>query len=217
MTEPTPAATLTAIARRAARIRADAAWLAQVTARTELTAPAVPPQPAQDTPGPGAAGTETTHGSSGRETGADGLGHACGNCEGVDPGSCIANPSIAPDLAGMLGDRIAERIALHRNGPASDGRGWYRDEADHTECLALADAVMAVVEPEIAEWRWTVEYFDAQSKRRQDHADRAEAALQRALALHTDDGTGHCGTCRMTEHPCATRRALANTPKENTR
>ncbi|GFH34324.1 hypothetical protein SCWH03_05380 [Streptomyces pacificus] len=46
-------------------------------------------------------------------------------------------------------DQITEAVGLHRNGPASDGRGWYRSDQDQAECRALADAVLRV--PAIAE------------------------------------------------------------------
>lgn len=46
-----------------------------------------------------------------------------------------------------LREVAAEAEALRRNGPASDGRGWYRTEADRVECFAVADAVLAAVLP----------------------------------------------------------------------
>lgn len=46
---------------------------------------------------------------------------------------------------GDLRDRIAEALALKLNGPASDGRGWYRTAAERIDCLAQADAVMAAL------------------------------------------------------------------------
>src|ERR1700749_172453 len=41
-----------------------------------------------------------------------------------------------------LRDRIAETIALSLNGPASDGRGWYRTEADRIDCYTRAEALL---------------------------------------------------------------------------
>jgi hypothetical protein len=46
-----------------------------------------------------------------------------------------------------LREVAAEAEALRRNGPASDGRGWYRTAADRVECFAIADAVLAAVLP----------------------------------------------------------------------
>jgi hypothetical protein len=37
-----------------------------------------------------------------------------------------------------LREVAAEAEGLRRNGPASDGRGWYRTEADRMECFAIA-------------------------------------------------------------------------------
>jgi hypothetical protein len=42
-------------------------------------------------------------------------------------------------------DEIAEALALHLNGPASDGQGWYRTDEQRDECYAQADLVMAVL------------------------------------------------------------------------
>ncbi|NUP35973.1 MAG: hypothetical protein HOY76_02855 [Streptomyces sp.] len=44
-----------------------------------------------------------------------------------------------------LRQRIAEVMALRHNGPASDGRGWFRDEEQRQALLAVADAVLAVL------------------------------------------------------------------------
>jgi hypothetical protein len=41
-----------------------------------------------------------------------------------------------------LRDRLAETIALSLNGPASDGRGWYRTDADRIDCYSRADALL---------------------------------------------------------------------------
>lgn len=48
-------------------------------------------------------------------------------------------------------DRLAEALGLRRNGPASDGRGWFRDEQQRQECLADADALLPVVDAIAAE------------------------------------------------------------------
>lgn len=39
-------------------------------------------------------------------------------------------------------DHLAEALALQMNGPASDGRGWYRTEVQREDCYARADAIM---------------------------------------------------------------------------
>lgn len=39
-------------------------------------------------------------------------------------------------------DEIADALALHLNGPASDGRGWYRTDEQRTQCYAQADTVI---------------------------------------------------------------------------
>ncbi len=49
---------------------------------------------------------------------------------------------------GPLRDLIALNEAARRNGPASDGQGWYRTEADRDDCYAVADAVLALGETE---------------------------------------------------------------------
>lgn len=51
-----------------------------------------------------------------------------------------------------LRDLIAENEGKRRNGPASDGRGWYRNEADQAECYAIADAVVALFHEVADEW-----------------------------------------------------------------
>jgi hypothetical protein len=42
-------------------------------------------------------------------------------------------------------DEIAEALALHLNGPASDGRGWYRTDEQRAQCYEQADAVLAAL------------------------------------------------------------------------
>lgn len=39
---------------------------------------------------------------------------------------------------------IAEEYGKRRNGPASDGRGWFRDEEDQAECTSVAEMVVAM-------------------------------------------------------------------------
>ncbi|MFC5802771.1 hypothetical protein [Streptomyces formicae] len=85
-------------------------------------------------------------------------------------------------------EQIAEAIALHRNGSASDGRGWYRNDDDHADSLALADAVLRV--PAIAGLQQLAAERDMLGRetdrlRRdwtamRDRAERAEAALSEA-------------------------------------
>ncbi|MFD6565469.1 hypothetical protein [Micromonospora profundi] len=41
-----------------------------------------------------------------------------------------------------LRDLLAETEGKRRNGPASDGRGWFRTEADRDDCYAVADAML---------------------------------------------------------------------------
>jgi len=41
-----------------------------------------------------------------------------------------------------LRQRIALAVGAHRNGLASDGQGWFRDDADMAECYALAEALL---------------------------------------------------------------------------
>lgn len=47
-----------------------------------------------------------------------------------------------------LRQHIALAIGAHRNGQASDGQGWFRDDADMAECYALADALLPVMQVE---------------------------------------------------------------------
>ncbi|MFK0182095.1 hypothetical protein ACIQVR_39795 [Streptomyces xanthochromogenes] len=44
-----------------------------------------------------------------------------------------------------LRDEIAETLGAHRNGPASDGRGWFRTDEQRAELYAEADAILAAV------------------------------------------------------------------------
>lgn len=65
-----------------------------------------------------------------------------------------------------LRQRIAEVMALRHNGPASDGRGWFRDEEQRQALLADADAVLAVLP---------------------DPTDRAAVLLEAAEAVQSSD------------------------------
>lgn len=49
----------------------------------------------------------------------------------------------------QLRDRLAEDAALRLNGPANDGRGWYRNDTERTQCYAQADAVLAVIQHDL--------------------------------------------------------------------
>ena len=42
-----------------------------------------------------------------------------------------------------LRDEIAAAIGAHRNGPASDGQGWYRNDQQRAEIYAETDAILA--------------------------------------------------------------------------
>lgn len=50
-----------------------------------------------------------------------------------------------------LRQRLALAVGAHRNGLASDGQGWFRDEADETECYTLAAALLPLVAAERAD------------------------------------------------------------------
>lgn len=64
-----------------------------------------------------------------------------------------------------LRNKITEALALHRNGPASDGRGWYRDATQEREFQNQADAVMGVVEGEQKHARADALYWAARQLR----------------------------------------------------
>ena len=51
-------------------------------------------------------------------------------------------------MTSPLRDLIALNEGARRNGSASDGKGWYRNEADREDCYAVADAVVALGEAE---------------------------------------------------------------------
>jgi hypothetical protein len=71
-----------------------------------------------------------------------------------------------------LRNLLAETEGLRRNGPASDGRGWFRTKADRNECYAVADSLLPHFR---AEWeygvRWNPDEPDAVHEcDDQDHA-----------------------------------------------
>jgi hypothetical protein len=47
-----------------------------------------------------------------------------------------------PRTAGRV---LAERIAAQRNGPASDGRGWFRDDAQHQEITGIVSDLLGAL------------------------------------------------------------------------
>lgn len=49
---------------------------------------------------------------------------------------------MAADPRDALQDLLAENEGARRNGRASDGRGWYRTDAEREECYAIADTVL---------------------------------------------------------------------------
>lgn len=133
-------------------------------------------------------------------------------CSGTD-GFCDVHDfhRHAPTPDGLR-DRYAEAIGLHRNGPASDGLGWYRNDEDLAECLAIADAVLAVRDEELLRLRAETATADqiradvqrdrdrlaATAQRRRRLAERWENALRTALN-ESSDGAGadtarHCGS-----------------------
>lgn len=62
---------------------------------------------------------------------------------------------MSPDPRETLRDLIAENEGKRRNGAASDGRGWFRSDADRMECFAVADAVMELF-PEAGVEDWLI-------------------------------------------------------------
>jgi hypothetical protein len=64
-----------------------------------------------------------------------------------------ATPVHAEPPVDGLRQRIALAVGAHRNGPASDGLGWFRDETDEHACYALADAVLPLFAAEHAAGR----------------------------------------------------------------
>lgn len=71
-----------------------------------------------------------------------------------------------------LRNLLAEAEGARRNGVADDGRGWYRTEADRTDCYAVADSLLPLFR---ASWeygvRWNPDSPDAVHEcDDQDHA-----------------------------------------------
>lgn len=58
-----------------------------------------------------------------------------------------------------LRNLLAETEGLRRDGPASDGRGWYRTQADRTGCYAVADSLLPLFR---ASWEYGVRWDPAQ-------------------------------------------------------
>lgn len=98
-----------------------------------------------------------------------------------------------------LRDRYAEAIALSLNGPASDGRGWYRTVADRIDCYARADAILAVRDEELERLRAerdaklrtkalgrSLTEMEGFAQRETARADKAEAAIERVRAAWSD-------------------------------
>jgi hypothetical protein len=77
-----------------------------------------------------------------------------------------------------LADRIADALGAHRNGTASDGRGWFRTTEERAELHDVAAAVMAVVQPEL-------DARDAEIARLTAERDQARADLN-ATARNRD-------------------------------
>jgi hypothetical protein len=102
----------------------------------------------------------------------------------------------APDLR----DRLAESFALQLNGPANDGRGWYRSGDERTECYARADAVLSIVQAELAE----------RDQLRADLA-RVDEEIAEFQAAAEDDPTTPAACLHMIE-----LLRLARAPKEPT-
>jgi hypothetical protein len=91
----------------------------------------------------------------------------------------VPDPSVQPPEG--LRKIIAEAEGARRNGVASDGRGWFRTDADRMDCYAVADAVLAALFDacEVRErWgtRWT--YADGE-QRTAWWSSRAEAETER--------------------------------------
>lgn len=87
-----------------------------------------------------------------------------------------------------LRGRIALAIGAHRNGPASDGQGWYRDQADAAACYALADVVLPVVAAERArELRLAADDLDLDAGLRDAEGEAQLAEYGRELVAMVRD------------------------------
>lgn len=108
-----------------------------------------------------------------------------------------------------LRDRLAEDAALRLNGPANDGRGWYRNDTERTQCYALADAVAAVVQPEL-------DWADREILRLRDHNDdncEAVAERDRLREEHAED-TGVIKALRRQRDEAEAERDQARTTNQ---
>lgn len=100
--------------------------------------------------------------------------------------------------------QIAEALALHLNGPASDGRGWYRTAADQADCYARADAVMAAVQPVLDRQAAEIERLRQQAKA----TTEAMHELDDKAAQAYDDRDEALGRAEQAEKELAGLRAL---------
>jgi hypothetical protein len=66
----------------------------------------------------------------------------------------VTSPEPTAPAAPLLGEEAAEAVALASartiNGPASDGKGWYRSDAEHQLLLADARVTCVALEPLVA-------------------------------------------------------------------
>lgn len=132
---------------------------------------------------------------------------------GTDAAGREPEPAPGPDPA--LQDRVALAIGAHRNGPASDGRGWYRTPQDANECRAIADTVLAELAPELdaltaaraGDGPWLRAYREDTLAARQAQ-QHAEAEVQRLGLMVDEYGTG---ARALSEELRETRAALAET------
>lgn len=214
------------------------AWLLKMTSpgatATARALLATAPHGPQDAAGAAGADTEPSDGRSDAHTGAQQCGDVQGRCPACggeslflgDGGyvTCRRDTCPEPDAASTQLERqratppvgLRDRIAheLHACG------GPFMT----TTAEDLADAVLAIRDQHMeqlveAAARYEMDRCAAVNRRRdaEHRAERAEAAVRRVRSIHADDGTGHCATCRMREHPCPTVRALdgAITPMED--
>lgn len=142
-----------------------------------------------------------------------------------DPAAVPAVPAAVPPTT-QTADRelVAETLALRENGPASDGRGWFRDEEQRQSFLTDADAVLAVLPPtanRAAVLREAADAVAALDRRklgiaadtirdaweegRDEGADelrRLADEAQQQPDTETPVGTGTCGHRSSEGHPC---------------
>jgi hypothetical protein len=101
--------------------------------------------------------------------------HVCGNCEGVDPDTCLANPN---RLAAAADRRARYAKAIHRYDYE---HGLSGNDIPSKHHLGEADAVLAVRDPELEQLRAEVERLKglvAESEA-PGHAIRRAAVLNR--------------------------------------